>query len=614
MSLKFEHIAPSKNPFEYKRPQQEQILIQEQINNLLSSGVITKSHNKEGYFSSVFTRPKSDGRSRVILNLKKLNPYFEKQKFKMATLKDVLNLISPNCYMASLDIENAYFSVPINESHKKYLKFQFLGQFYEFQVLPNGYSDAMRLFTKLLKAPLSALRKMGFSCIIYVDDSLLKGDTFEECLHNIAATEKLLKDLGFSINYVKSILQPTQIIIFLGNEINSKDMTLQLTSKKKQKIINKALLILKNNNPSIRQVASLLGSLTSSFEAVPFGRLNYRYLEMDKLKSLRVQRGNFDKLCHISPAGKTNILWWIHNLPSAIRSLLPQPRIDYTIFSDASMTGWGAHDHENSINDLWRFSTRDIHINELEMRAIKLALSHFLPIHNSKHVRIYTDNTTAMAYINKMGGTKSKKCNELACEIWDIAKKQGCHMSAAHIAGEHNVLADYKSRQYEDSAEWSIDQKMFNFIVSKFGFPSIDLFSSNENHKSPRYVSWLKDPNSTFIDAFSIYWDNEFLFIFPPFSLLPKVLRKAQEELTKGIIIAPIWSSQSWFVTLLELAIANPISFSSSFLSLPNSGKAHPMGKKLRLMAVLCSTRYSRSRVNYQSTPSSMETIHTCQV
>ena len=94
-------------------------------------------------------------------------------------------LLSRIGLVASLDIKDAFYTVPIYEQHKKYLTFLNKGIAYQFEVLPNGYLDAMRMFTKILKTPFSCLREQGHSSVIYVDDSLLAGDTNKDCLDNI---------------------------------------------------------------------------------------------------------------------------------------------------------------------------------------------------------------------------------------------------------------------------------------------------------------------------------------------------------------------------------------------------------------------------------------------
>ena len=103
--------------------------------------------------------------------------FVQYQHFKMESLNHVVHIMKPGCFMASLDIRDAYYSVSIHEQHQKYLKFQWNGQLYQFLCMPNGLACAPRLFTKLLKPVYSSLRKQGLFSVGYIDDSYLQGDT-----------------------------------------------------------------------------------------------------------------------------------------------------------------------------------------------------------------------------------------------------------------------------------------------------------------------------------------------------------------------------------------------------------------------------------------------------
>ena len=100
------------------------------------------------------------------------------------------------------------------------------GRVLAFLAMPNGYSDAMRIFTKILK-PFKVLREQGHLSVVYVDDVYLQGDTRAECCENILDTLNLLLSLGFTIKCSKSIFEPTQKIIALGFVIDSKKKKLQ---------------------------------------------------------------------------------------------------------------------------------------------------------------------------------------------------------------------------------------------------------------------------------------------------------------------------------------------------------------------------------------------------
>ena len=141
-----------------------------EINKLLSKGVIREATHVPGEFiSTIFTRPKKDGSHRLILNLKKLNEHIVYHHFRMDSLHSATQLMKHYCWMAVLDLKDAYYSVPIRTEDRKYLRFKHEGQLYEFVCLPNGLSSAPRVFTKLLKPALARLRD-GVLLVIYIDD------------------------------------------------------------------------------------------------------------------------------------------------------------------------------------------------------------------------------------------------------------------------------------------------------------------------------------------------------------------------------------------------------------------------------------------------------------
>ena len=129
-----------------------------EIAKLLSKRVIEPTGHSHGeIISDIFLRNKKDGSYRMILNLKKLNHYTSKMHFKMDTLNTVIKLIEKECYMASIDLKDAYYSVSIRPPDRKYLRFMWRGTLFQFTCLPNGLSCAPRKFTKLLKPALSTL-------------------------------------------------------------------------------------------------------------------------------------------------------------------------------------------------------------------------------------------------------------------------------------------------------------------------------------------------------------------------------------------------------------------------------------------------------------------------
>ena len=96
-------------------------IFEAEIFKLLAKNVIEKAHSEPYQITSpIFLVPKPDGTFRMILNLKNFNTYVTYRHFKMDTLNVITNLLSKNCYMASVDLKDAYYSIPIAKQHRKY--------------------------------------------------------------------------------------------------------------------------------------------------------------------------------------------------------------------------------------------------------------------------------------------------------------------------------------------------------------------------------------------------------------------------------------------------------------------------------------------------------------
>ena len=90
---------------------------------LKRKNIVTKSNVTENntFLSRVFTRSKKDGSKWMILNLKKLNKFAGYKHFIIESLQYVFNVIRPGVYMASIDLKDAFYSVPVHKNHRAYL-------------------------------------------------------------------------------------------------------------------------------------------------------------------------------------------------------------------------------------------------------------------------------------------------------------------------------------------------------------------------------------------------------------------------------------------------------------------------------------------------------------
>ena len=190
---------------------------------MLEKGAINKCKPcKNQYLSKFFLRKKADGSYRFILNLEGLNEFIKADHFKMENVKAAEKLLALNYFIGSIDLKDAYFLIPVHVDSRKYLRFQFLDQLYEFTCLPFGLNVSPWVYTKVMKTVVNYLRNQGYMSVIYLDDIMCIGHDFNNCEANIRATVKLLQRLGFIIHFPKSTLTPTTRCKYLGVIIDSK--------------------------------------------------------------------------------------------------------------------------------------------------------------------------------------------------------------------------------------------------------------------------------------------------------------------------------------------------------------------------------------------------------
>ena len=543
-----------KEPRPFRLSEVETQTVQVEVEKFIEKGVIEEVQAEAGQvISNVFLRPKKDGGSRLILDLTWVNLHVEYSHFKMHSLQTALNMMRRNCWMGSIDLKDAYYSVPVRESHRKYLRFRWKGRIFQFTVLPNGLACAPRVFTKILSPVFAKLREEGLEGFPYIDDSFVVADSFTDCQNSLKRLGEKLSKLGFVVHPEKSIFTPTRTLVFMGFLLDSKEFRVFLTQDKQEKLIRAASQVVSQTTLKIREVAGLIGLIIAFSQAFSYAEAYVKNLERDKVQALAKSRGDFDAWMTLSQESRDEIEWWLVNIGKSGRPVR-RGEPDLVVYTDASMDGWGAHIEDKTAGGRWSKQEASDHINVLELRAILLGLQSLCEC-TEKHIRKMSDNTTAIAYIKRHGGVRSEQCNRVAQDIWKWAEERQVWLSGAHIPSVENVVADYKSRHFADNLEWSLNDKLFVKIVQRFGKPDIDLFATRLNCKVDTYVSWHPEPNVFAVDAFSICWSGLKFYAFPPFSMVGQAIEKALEDAARGILVVPWWPTQPWWGRLVKLGL-----------------------------------------------------------
>lgn len=570
----------------------ENSLVESAVEDMLRSGAIIRSTaSPEQFISPVFLADKSNGGKRFILNLKRLNDSVNCPHFKMDDLRTAIKLTYRNVYMSKVDLKDAYFVVPVHPDHQQFLKFHVNGQLYQFTCLPFGLCTAPLCFTKLMRSVISPLRTTGLSIVNYLDDILIFGDSYESCLNHTSTTINFLTSLGFVINREKSILIPSTCIKFLGFILDSKNLRIRLPDEKKVNIIKLASLYLSRTNCKIRDWAKFIGILVSACPGVKYGFMYCKALERAKFLALHCYNDNYNATMSIPEAVKPDILWWKNTISTAFNDIR-YDTFHITIFTDASLTGWGACCGHDRTHGFWSDTQRRLHINNLELQAIFYGIQCYAKNLKNLNILLRCDNTTAVSYINRMGSIQFPDLCSLSKQIWQWCEERNLWLFASYIPSKDNAMADAESRRLNFDTEWSLSYDAYESLTATFGTPEIDLFASYLNNKCKLYASWHKDPGSTFIDAFTVSWNQFFFYAFPPFSLVLRVLQKVIQDKAVGILVVPRWPSQPWYPLFQKLIVDQEICFhpSPNLLSSPFF-RTHPLSANLTLVGAKLSGR-----------------------
>ena len=162
------------------------------------------------------------------------------------------------------------------------------------------------------------------------------------------------------------------------------------------------------------------------------------------------------------------------------------------------------------------------------------------------------------SYINKQGGTSSPSLMAITERVFHLIERHNILISAVHVRGELNVLADMLSRaRIALKTEGRLHRMTFDWVCqqSHWGMPTIDLFANRLNTQLPRFISPCRDTQAVSVDALVCSWPDEVCYAFPPVTLLAKVCTKMLQERPKTLLlVAPKLPTTSWFPTLLQSA------------------------------------------------------------
>ena len=377
--IEFSKTPPLSQPGEGKETRlakDKMILIRKEVKDLVRKKVVRKvpwqeARRKPGYYSKMFCVSKANGSWRPIINLCPMNCFVQKEKFKMETMQNVRELLRPGLWGATIDLKDAFYHVGIHRKSRKFLRFLLDGQVYEYMALPMGLTCSPRVFTTLNKKVGVVFRKHGITCVFYIDNILVTGETEEDCRNKIMFVLQSLRTLGFLINSDKSVLQPSRRFLYLGMWWDTMDWTVSLSGEREAGLRSLSTRLRSRDFSTCRQVASMIGRAQSATYGVPLARGRIRQTQWEFLASC-TSKADYSTSMSLSEEAREEPEFW-EQLKPGICCPISLPKATQTILTDASSFGLGGYFNGHVFSE----TAPSGHINFTELVGLDRSLDHF---------------------------------------------------------------------------------------------------------------------------------------------------------------------------------------------------------------------------------------------
>ena len=129
----------------------------------------------------------SNGKKRLILDLRHVNFFVKKSEIKFEDAKSFLQclLARPTAWACSFDIKSGYHHIEIFESDQEFLCFSWVFEgvtkYFKFTVLPFGLSVGPYIFSKVMRPLVRYWRSKALSIVVYLDDGISAAQSFSKC-------------------------------------------------------------------------------------------------------------------------------------------------------------------------------------------------------------------------------------------------------------------------------------------------------------------------------------------------------------------------------------------------------------------------------------------------
>lgn len=467
-----------------------------------------------------------------------------------------LEALDGSSVAGKLDILSAFRHCLVPEQDRRRLAFVVGEMVFRWRVLPFGASQSPELFGKELARVVSALRRRGVRCVVYVDDILVLADTPAALDTSFAALMDALAEAGWHIALDKTYVYAMTVTPFLGVLVDLDLQCLRVSVSKAEKLRNLCVAMLAHRTVSLRalqKVGGLLAFLgtatpdakfcrlgidraTAEAERLPGRTVGVKGQMLDDLSFWRDEAVHLPARTPARPGGETvavctdaagapargyGAVCWPGRCTTPDLEGLLNARVDDV--SADTMAVFGPLPHlvlESSAS--------------LETMALLRTLRRLLQLRpgwvRGRTIYWYSDSQAAVgavaAWRSRAAGL-SQQVRELFLFLRSVEAVVVPHWVARHLSWM--PAADWLSRLWwrQAAAEWSLPPEVVQKLVAGLSWvPSVDVFAVGGNQQFASYATRFPTPGAQ-CDAFAAGWSGMRGWAYPPFSQISRVWRHA---------------------------------------------------------------------------------------
>lgn len=373
----------------------------------------------------------------------------------------IMALLQPGDWLAKTDVTAYYRHFPVHPAHWPLLACEVGGvQLWDTR-LPFGLRTAPEVADRVTAALSRRAARVGGvqRLAAIVDDFTFLHQCPVACARDWQWFMTDCGRLGLSMNQPKSA-PPAQRQKVVGIVFDSVDMTASLDAAKVATLKDRLVAFLGKRKCTLLDLQRLLGHLYYASRVVFAGRTFVFHLAA-MLRTAHARAAHHR--LHVTADARADVQWWLEHVDvcNGRQAILPHAPVLWRVFqTDASLTGAGGFpcigvwmhggyvslssgDLEGMFADV---PAVEADINQWEMFAVVVACRLFAEYMSGQHWRVRTDNAACEAWLMR-GVRASPQIAAWLSELMDASLTHGFRLTAKHIPGAENLVADALSRR-----------------------------------------------------------------------------------------------------------------------------------------------------------------------